>query len=416
MKNLFVLLFTPVLLIIFYSCEDKITETYTVNTPVYLSYDELRSSVEVKSAQVMEQPGKIYFKDDYIFVNEYQKGIHVIDNSDRTSPQKVAFIDIPGNVDMAIKGAVLYADSYIDLVTIDISDLQNIQEIDRDTNVFPYIIPEYEGYVEDIDESKGVIIDYTQTTKTEKVDHDRTVFWYFAEYDGVVTTDAIGGDASTTGTSGSMARFTISGDYLYAVDNASLNLFSVADASNPEYSKSIAISWNIETIFPYNNLLFIGSETGMYVYSIENPANPQYISQFWHASSCDPVVVEGDYAYVTLRGGNLCGAIESQLNVLDISTIENPTLIATYSMEEPYGLGIDNGTLFVCDGNAGLKIYNASDPLTIADHLLVQYPDMFAYDVIPLGDVLITIGDDGLYQYDYSDLTDIKLLSFLALE
>ncbi len=101
--------------------------------------------------------------------------------------------------------------------------------------------------------------------------------------------------------------------------------------------------------------------------------------------------------------------------MIDISVIEDPKLLATYSLEEPYGLGIDDTVLFVCDGAAGLKIYNASNPLTIDENKLVQYPDNHAFDVIPMGDVLIMIGTDGLFQYDYSDLNNIRELSHIAI-
>ena len=73
------LLAFPALLI---SCKDKIEQVYTVNEPVYLSYNDLRNSFKVAEGQQIIHPGKIYFKDHYIFVNEYQKGIHVIDNTD----------------------------------------------------------------------------------------------------------------------------------------------------------------------------------------------------------------------------------------------------------------------------------------------------------------------------------------------
>jgi len=212
-----------------------------------------------------------------------------------------------------------------------------------------------------------------------------------------------------------MARFTLYDDYLYVVDNAALNLFDLSNTANPDFSKRVVISWNIETIFPYNQMLFIGSQTGMYVYSLQNPASPEYISEFRHASSCDPVVVEGNYAYVTLRGGNLCGAIESQLDVIDIEYIENPKLIKEYPMQEPYGLGIKNDVLFVCDGDAGLKVYNAEDKMKIDSNMVAHYSDINAFDVIPLQDVLIMIGADGLYQYDYSDLENITLLSHIPI-
>jgi hypothetical protein len=403
-----------------FSCSDKVEETYVVNTPVYLSYTDLRTSFSVKSAEVIKQPGKIYFKDDFIFINEYQKGIHVINNSDPSNPQRVSFIEIPGNVDMAIKGDKLYADSYIDLLTIDIGNMDNITEVDRDTNVFPYIIPEFEaGLLEEIDENKGVNTGYTKTERTEPFDGDQYYYNRFptwrAEFFALDAAKVNGVSGAGTGTGGSMARFTVYDNYLYAIDKASLHLFDVSNAANPEFEKQIGISWQIETLFPYNQMLFIGAQSGMYIYSLQNPANPQFISEFRHATACDPVVVEGDYAYVTLRGGNLCGAIESQLNVIDISVIEAPELLESYPMTEPYGLGIDDEVLFVCDGKDGLKIFNASDPFGIDENMIAHYKGMDAFDVIPLGSVLLLIGEDGLYQYDYSSLDDIKQLSYIPV-
>jgi hypothetical protein len=108
----------------FLSCKDKIEETYTVNEPVYMTYGDLRNSFKVAAGQDIVQPGKIYFKGNYIFVNEYQKGIHIVDNTDPESPQVIKFIEIPGNVDLAVKDDILYADSFIDLLAIDISDEQ----------------------------------------------------------------------------------------------------------------------------------------------------------------------------------------------------------------------------------------------------------------------------------------------------
>ncbi len=420
MKNTFLSIFAIGLAMFQFSCSDRIEETYMVNTPEYMSYADLRSSFSLKSAEVIHQPGKIYFKDDFIFVNEYQKGIHVINNANPSAPQIVAFIEIPGNVDMAVKGDKLYADSYIDLLTIDISNMEHIVEVDRDTSVFPYIIPEYGiGLLDNIDRSKGVITGYRVTEKTVSFNEEQYYYDRFPTWDrGFVSMDGAAGNkvsASGTGTGGSMARFTLYSDYLYIIDKASLHLFDVSDASNPEFFKQIPISWQIETLFPYNQMLFIGSQTGMFVFSLQDPAHPEFISQFRHATACDPVVVEGDYAYVTLRGGNLCGAIESELEVIDISEIEYPKLLKAYPMKEPYGLGIENNVLFVCDGKDGLKIYNAEDPLAIDKNALAHYKDIHAFDVIPLGEVLLMIGEDGLYQYDYSDLNNIKLLSHIVV-
>jgi hypothetical protein len=85
-------------------------------------------------------------------------------------------------------------------------------------------------------------------------------------------------------------------------------------------------------------------------------------------------------------------------------------------MDEPYGLGIDDNILFICDGSAGLKIYDASDPMSIDQNKIKQYSEIDAWDVIPLGDVLLMIGSDGLYQYDYTDLENIRELSVIPIE
>lgn len=402
-----------------FSCTNQVEETYIVNTPEYMSYDDLRSSFCILPPEDIQRAGKIYFKDDFIFINEYQKGIHVINNADPYNPQKVSFIEIPGNIDMAIKGDKLYADSYIDLLTIDISNMDDIKEVDRDEEVFPYIIPDFKsGILDEVDMTKGVITGYVTKEITEEVDGEQYYYTRFPMWEDVFLSMDMAGakvNSSGTGTGGSMARFTVYQDYLYAIDNASLHLFDVSNAADPTFAKQIPISWQIETLFPYEDMLFIGAQSGMYIYSLQNPANPEFISQFTHATACDPVVVEGNYAYVTLRGGNLCGAIESELEVIDISNIEAPELLKSYSMTDPYGLGIDDEVLFVCDGKDGLKIYNADDPLTISDKQLAHYKDIDAFDVIPLGDVLLMIGIDGLYQYDYSDLNNIKLLSHIQV-
>ena len=288
-----------------------------------------------------------------------------------------------------------------------------LKEVDRDTSVFPYIIPEYvDGVLNGLDTSKGVITGYKVSYETVDVDEERYL-WEERFFAMDAAMNKV--NSSGTGTGGSMARFTLYSDYLYAIDHASLHLFDVSNNADPTFFKKFPISWQIETLFPYNQMLFIGARSGMYIYSLQNPANPEFISEFRHANACDPVVVEGDYAYVTLRGGNLCGAIESELEVIDISTIESPKLVKSYPLEEPYGLGIDDDILFICDGKDGLKIYNADDPLKISDNILAHYKDINAFDVIPLGNVLLMIGIDGLYQYDYSDINNIKLLSHIQV-
>ena len=75
---------------------------------------------------------------------------------------------------------------------------------------------------------------------------------------------------SGTGIGGSMARFTIVGDYLYTVDSWDLNTFDISDQINPEFKSKVGLGWGVETIFPYDNRLFIGAQNGMHIYNLEN--------------------------------------------------------------------------------------------------------------------------------------------------
>ncbi|MDR3058499.1 MAG: hypothetical protein LBU84_10220, partial [Prevotella sp.] len=117
--------------------------------------------------------------------------------------------------------------------------------------------------------------------------------------------------------------------------------------------------------------------------------------------------------YVTVRSGNFCGQNSNELFIVDVSDVKHPKQIVSYSMTNPKGLGIDNGTLFLCDD--GLKIFKSDDPQKLMSNQLQHHKGMDGFDVIPSNNVLMMIADDGLYQYDYSDLKNIKQLSKLSI-
>jgi hypothetical protein len=219
--------------------------------------------------------------------------------------------------------------------------------------------------------------------------------------------DAAGG---TLGQGGSMARFTICGDYMYTVDDRTLKLFDLSEPAQPEYlerkDQSLGTG-GIETIFSMDTLLFIGSQDGMYIYDVTRPEFPQRLSHVSHIHSCDPVVALGRYAYVTLNSENIrCGSIANELHIYDISDLHNPELKVSETLNYPKGLGIDGHKLFVCDAKLGIKVYDVSNPLTplwIDDLSYVpETGNIVPYDVIPMDGILLASTDQGLYQFDYT--------------
>ncbi|WP_282015043.1 LVIVD repeat-containing protein [Marinifilum flexuosum] len=402
----------------FFSCDDDISHEYTINEPVYMSTADFKNAVKSESSRSMEETGKIYFYGDYILVNEKFQGIHVINNADPSNPVTEKFITIPGNIDMAIKDNMLYADSYTDLVVIDISNIDQVTESKRFDDVFFYSLPPTNNNYRygDIDPKKGIVIGWEVKRTSEKYQEPR----YYPMYDYMTNSAAEANskaNGSNIGKAGSMARFMIQGNTLYTLKSSyALNIYDIANSNEAIFSGSLNLGWGIETVFAHNNHLFFGANRGMYIYDISNPFAPEYVSEYSHFMSCDPVVVEDDYAYITLRAGNWCGQNTSQLDVVDISDLSTPSLLKSYSMKNPYGLGIDGDLLFVCDGTAGLKIYDKSDPLNIAANHLSTFTDLTPYDVIPLGNILVVISTEGLLQYDYTDINNIQLLSSIKIK
>ena len=391
--------------------DDADYEFVQVATPQLMSKTAFRSSVEVIAPKTIEEPGKIYVYQDYIFVGDVHSGIHIIDNSDPKSPKAIKFIQIPGNEDISVKDNFLYADSATDLVVFDISDINNvsiIEQLEDVFNVYNYDIPVEAEAVDygKFDFDDDIIVGWTLTTeRRKKVDNTMDK----ALDDGVVLS---AGAESTTGTGGSLARFQIVDNYLYTVGNYEMAIFNIQNLAEPVLSNTQYAGWNIETMFQAEGYLYLGSTNGMYIYNLVNPSSPEFVSDFTHWEGCDPVVVDGDYAYLTLRGGNLCGQLESVLEVIDISDKTNPTLAARYNLENPYGLGIKNNMLYVCDGTAGLKLFERETPEDL--RLVNSLKDIQAKDVIPLEKSLIMIGEKTLYQYEYIE-NNIGLISSYIL-
>lgn len=404
-----------VLMISLQSClSDKCTETreFIQFDPVYVTADEFRTDeVKTTPAQKLENPGKMSFYNNYLFINEQGRGIHVYDISDDTNPVEVTFYAILGNFDMSIRNNILYADNVIDLIGIDISDIQNPTLVSRVENY--HEVNERTRYVAYYTKSDRVtILDCSQTNFNQNrfFDGDFINFAASAETSNVLNAQ---GDINSVSINGSFSRFTIVDKYLYTVDNRTLNTFDVSSLQ-PEKINSKNLGWGIETIFPYGSNLFIGSNSGMYVFDNSEGSNPTLASTFDHARACDPVVVSGNYAYVTLRDGNQCQGFVNQLDVIDVSNIFKPELVKSYPMINPHGLSVRDNVLYVCEGVHGLKVLDVTEKDKVKE---LEFDDTFqTYDVISLSSTrLLMIGADGFYFINTADKKDLKVVSSILI-
>lgn len=412
-SSIYLSIFIAVSILIQGCVKDTLHSTSTYYLPIYKSKVVVLESIKSTVPQPLQKTGKIFLYGHYIFINEVNKGIHIIDNSNPQSPKNISFIAIPGNLDIAVKNNTLYADLYTDMLTIDIADLENISLKKVSNNIFPE--REYvNGFAPD---STKYIIDWERHEAIDKKELEANILlsqperWFM---NAQISANAL--KANMAGVGGSMARFTIVNNYLYTVGRSTLTAFNISAPSNPINEHSQSMGWNIETIYPLKDKLFIGAQTGMFIYSIANPAAPVYISGFAHVCFNDPVIADDNYAYVTLRAtadpSSCRGTIAAQSNELDIvniSDIQNPTLVKVYNMAEPKGLSKDGDHLFICDGKAGLKIFNVANVRDIREVKVIK--NINPFDVICQNGLAIVIAEEGIYQYDYTDINDIKFVS-----
>ena len=399
------------------SCmKDVVTEKYTFYRPVYKTKAQVRS--EARSAEPISivEPGKLFIKGNHVFLNEIDKGIHIIDISNPSAPRNVAFVRIPGAVDMAVRGDILYADCYTDLVAIDISDPRNAVVKTFLDGVFPHRLYS-NGFVAD---TNLVITEWKRVDTVVSGGPGVTDImpWrggvLFSSPRALMQQTGATSSGVVNGIGGSMARFGLLDDRLYTVSFDDLKVFRTTDPSKPAFVKTIDLrQGDIETIFPYRDRLFIGSQTGMFIYDASNRDNPVRLGEFTHARACDPVIADDTHAYVTLRSNMMCPGNLNQLDVLDIRQLNAPKLVKSYPMTGPSGLSKDGHLLFLCDGKSGLRILDASRPDAIQPIRTIDIAD--SYDVIALNGIAIVTAKGGLFLVDYSNPSNANIRSRITV-
>ena len=139
---------------------DVVPERIIGKRPVYFPPDAA-NVIEAQDPREIISSAGLAIQGDFIYIVDAGIGLHIIDNTDPTAPIALKFISIPGIETVTLSGSLLYVNNFGDLVTIDISDLDNISVVDREVGLFRQneeFPSNYFGYFECYDENRGPLV------------------------------------------------------------------------------------------------------------------------------------------------------------------------------------------------------------------------------------------------------------------
>ena len=401
------------------------TVHYQMYEPVTVTEVSWRSTaLAYEPASEVCEPSGFYVYGDYLFIVDRNAGLHILDNRDNDNPRPLTFLPIPGGQGIAVRNDILYISQYLDLLAFDLADPTEPAFLHRTEDVFDL----YSVFAGELATTGEYIVEYVATDQVMELScadarAGSPSFWREDNLLAARSASAFSATGNTSSTAdvvgqgGSLARFTINNGTLYAVDQQSLRTFSLEKPAEPTFVTTTVLGWDIETVFPYKDQLYIGSTTGMHIYDVTDPLRPQHLSTLDHAQGCDPVVVQDDVAYVTMWGGSDCGSQTDQLIVVDVSDPRSPVELQTTPMEQSHGLGVKDDRLYLCSGTLGLQVFALREDGRLGD-LLLTAPGFNAKDIIVRPDrpELIVFGWEqaGIRQYDYSD-TEIVAVSHFSV-
>lgn len=393
-------------MVVLVGCTDTadVTVTYTRGAALYGDLDAIRSTPLAEGPRgAIINAGKLFSNEELLLIGEEGEGIHVFNNANTENPVAIGFLNIPGNREFFVKDNTVFAESFYDMVKIDISDAMAPRLVTRLENAISSELTNFQG---------ETLIGFEFETITEKVNKDDDIYaqivdssgpLYYDYEENLIPPSAV--PTSFAGSSnsaiGSINRIAEMDGYVYVIGNTRLSVYDNTGSFRQIYSESIG--WQMETVYPFQDRLFIGTRNSVDIYNVSDPSSPTYESGFWHMTSCDPVLpVDGDVAYATLRTGddNFCPGDDNALIVMDVSDLTFVNQLQEIDMESPYGLTMIGDRLYVGEGANGLKIFDASDRRNL--RLIEHDRSIQAYDVLahPVYTNIVQIaGPDGFSQY-----------------
>ncbi len=222
----------------------------------------------------------------------------------------------------------------------------------------------------------------------------------------------------------SSSKFKIKNDRLYSIKDDILKVYDISEPQSVYPLSQTFLGFSITGMFIYDETLIAASSSGLKVFSL-NGDNITFLANSDDFIPCQRFFVDGSLLFV-LNNLEVCEnylnnsynnyyyestfelediVVDNGIEVYDISEFLAPKLLTKVSSYNPVALSVQDDTLYVCEGEYGLKVYdiNRSDN-NISLNKNNTYRNAPCEDLITASNYLYGINPDGLDIYDYNEL------------
>ena len=424
MKQFFYLFLVVVLL----GCEDSFEDIHRYSTtqikdyPVYLDMSEI-GQIQVKSNSQQESPFKIVSNQDYYFVGDMLKGIHVYERNGK-SVSYLCFIECRYIKDFEVLGNQLYCNNFVDLVVLDVSDPPQATLLQRQANYFNQFTSHKTEWNVPFVEGKGLIVD-TEPHELSGAVTDKQPNLDFKELDSLydnLTTKEIpdswfGNHPEYDQPYIGMIKLGLDEIHSYG----SYNSWSICSYSSGTFNTREEDVWTeprgnyappyyyldaypVRMFFQDSMVFILGATYGgvagysdCIVYDERYPVS--YHLHYPTFIPCDITYFPDRRAFYVLSGQSIWGAFKSS----ESAYIER---YVDYEIPTNAKSIFKVGTHVITLGDQLTVYIPAEDEL----QLVTNYPDISGTCYSKAGDILAVANTQGLFLYDISNLENIKLI------
>ena len=157
--------------------------------------------------------------------------------------------------------------------------------------------------------------------------------------------------------------FFVSDDYLFLVNlTDNLKIYNIQDIANPllTFNGFINDTYYFTDLFVQDDILYAGvGYSGLAIYNLSNPWNPQFISLYQHdlySDKYDDIVIRDNFAF-------LCR--DNVFQIVNLTDIQNPNVSGIFLADRAYtdfrDIFISDETAYICADGGCFYILNISD-------------------------------------------------------